>query len=192
MAPTEPVLSERQQLFFKRLYKRCEVQMALIRGAQDFYLSDSITPDQKRHLETTIGAGLWYIRSSGIWSGRISRAALESYHPDLGVKQPRLTADHEYPRKLAATELLERAWSAVENPASELLQLFLDRYGSVNYVTPAENRRLSQFQRADAFTSPAEAYKRAEVNLVGATDAQLASIKRREKSVIEALLHDSA
>lgn len=189
MGSTEPVLTEHQQRFFKKLYKRCEAQLILIRGAQDFYLGEDVTPDQKRHLETTVGAGLWYIRSSGIWSGRISRAAVHSFHPESGVQKPRWTADHEYPRKLAATELLKRDWSAVENPALELLNLFLDRYGSVNYVTPTENRALSKYQRADAFTSPEEAYRLASVDLVAATDEQLASIKRREKRVIESLLH---
>lgn len=184
-------MNEREKRALLKLFKRCEAQISLIQGVQDFYRGNEISSDQKRHLETTLGAGLWYIKSSGIWSGRISRAAIESYHPKSGENKPRLTADHEFPRKLAAAEILGRDWSEIENPAVELLGLFLDRYGLVNYVTPKENKRLSKFQRAGTFTNSADAYTQAAVNLIEASESQLASIKKRDGRAIETLLKDA-
>ena len=61
-----------------------------------------------------IGAAIWYLpQGDGLWTGKISLEAIRVFHPDLGVVKPKLTANHNFPRKVAAKERLELASSCI-------------------------------------------------------------------------------
>jgi hypothetical protein len=44
--------------------------------------------------------------SQRVRTGKMSVEAIKAHHPESGVQEPKLTADHEYPRKIAAADLL--------------------------------------------------------------------------------------
>jgi hypothetical protein len=80
--------------------------------------------------------------SEECWTGNISIEMINSHHPNSGNQEPRLTADHEYPRKIAAADLLARYVIENTNLRDEPLHLYLSKYGRFNYITPRENRTL--------------------------------------------------
>ena len=174
-----------------RIYARCAVIAELVQKMQPMYAAAETIPYQRQHIETIVGAGLWYIPNRSLWTGFMSVGALQSFHPSSGEKKPKLTQDHQYPRKVAARQLLERDWAQVEEPASELTLSYLKTYGRFNYVTPRENRALMPFQRAHRFESPEAAYREAGVRLLKVEPSLLALIKARDGLTIERLLDDS-
>jgi hypothetical protein len=89
---------------------------------------------------------------------------LRVHHPESGVQVPKLTADHEYPRKIAAADLLMRHTGESANLRDELLPLYVNKYGRFNYITPHENRSLMRHQRRGAFKDPATAYMNANIS----------------------------
>jgi hypothetical protein len=136
-----------------------------------------------------IGAAIWYFpQGPESWTGRISAEALHSHHPESGETKPKLTADHEYPRKVAAVELLQINWDQTLEPGEILLQLYAKKYGRFNYITPRENRSLMSYQRATAFQDPMTAYAFARIRLVSITRAELVRVKARDAAAIEAAL----
>ena len=97
------------------------------------YHDKATTNDQKRYLDTRIGAALWYLPvPRECWTGKISVEAVNTHHPDSGVVEPKLTADHEYPRKIAAADLLTRYASGDANLKDDLLSLRVNKYGRFN------------------------------------------------------------
>src|SRR5579859_3607181 len=96
----------------KKLAERCAVLADVIRSIIPIYHSPKTTENQRHLIETMIGAAIWYLPTgSGLWTGMISLRAIQAFHPDSGVETPKLTADHNFPRKVAAKELLYLAWS---------------------------------------------------------------------------------
>ena len=70
------------------------------------YTDKNINEDQKRLIETTLGAALWYLPNDRkFWTGKISIKAL-NYLKNKKGKIIDLTKDHEFPRKIAAKEKL--------------------------------------------------------------------------------------
>ncbi len=68
-----------------------------------------------------IGAAIWYLpHPNDLWTGYISRDAIASHHPYSGDAKPRLTADHLYPRKIAAAELLRMSWGDCDQSEGKL------------------------------------------------------------------------
>jgi hypothetical protein len=118
----------------------------------------------------------------------VSVEAINSHHPNSGDQAPKLTADHEYPRKFAAADLFARYLSADTNLREQLLHLYLSRYGRSNYITSRENRALMRYQRTDKFIDPLTAYGKAGVKLVSLTRTELSKIKARDLHTIEQLL----
>jgi hypothetical protein len=172
-----------------KLEGRCELLADVVESVGDLYHNKTTTEDQKGYLETIIGAALWYLPvPKECWTEKISVDAIRAHHPDSGVQEPKLTADHEYPRKIAAADLLAR--HAVENVElkDELLLLYKNKYGRFNYITPYENRSLMRHQRRDAFDDPATAYRKAGIRLVTVTRAELSSIKTRNAHAIARIL----
>ena len=119
---------------------------------------------------------------------KASVEAINSHHPNSGDQAPKLTADHEYPRKIAAADLLAKYLSADTNLREELLPLYLSRYGGFNYITPRENRALMCYQRIEKVIDPLTVYGKAGVKLVSITRAELSKIKARDLYTIEQLL----
>lgn len=169
----------------QRLQNRCEILAKTILQIKPLYM-DCEDESQKAFLETLIGAGIWYL-GKGVWTNKISTNVVKSFHPDSGEIEPKYTEDHEYPRKVAARELLQMDWKNFDNKTDKLIQLFKDKYGRVNYVTKNENSRLTKFQKVDVFISPKLAYQNANVQLINITNEQLMEIKQRNIAVINKL-----
>jgi len=99
-----------------------------------------------------------------------------------------LTADHEYPRKIAAADLLTNHAGENVKLKDEVLRLYLNKYGRFNYITPHENRSLMRHQRRDTFVDPATAYRNANIRLVTVSRAELTGIRTRDVRVIAQVL----
>ncbi len=84
-------------LYEDRVTNKCSALLNLILGIRDFYnFSNS---DNKKFIETTIGAAIWYLPKNHkiLFTGKISKDAI--------LKGER-SEDHLYPRKISALELL--------------------------------------------------------------------------------------
>lgn len=175
----------------EKIRSRCEVIAELVRQLQPMYQREASTQYQRDHIETIVGAGLWYIPNKSLWTGRISHAAVYSFHPHSGVEKPKVTEDHYYPRKVAARKLLELDWSEVQNPASKLTKMYREKFGRFNLVTPSENRALMPHQRTHTFKSPELSYSKAGIKLLSLDSDQLQLVKSRDARTIDSILKDS-
>ncbi len=161
----------------------------VVESVGPIYHSATTTKDQRHFIETIIGAALWYLAvPEECWTGKVSVEAINNYHPDSGDEDPRLTADHECPRKIAAADLLARYPSDGANLENELLPLYLNKYGKFNYITPRENRALMRYQRREAFIDSSTAYEQAGIKLISITRPELSKIKARDLHTVEQLL----
>jgi hypothetical protein len=142
---------------------KCEALSHVIRGIQSFY-SNEASESQKQLIETMIGAAIWYMpRMRELWTGLISKVAFE----EIG-KGKKPTKDHEYPRKIAGTELLKTGGTG-----EDLESAYVERFGKFTLVTAQENRRLVKFQKPLIFKTPAEAYAKAEIELIDVREKYL-------------------
>lgn len=181
----EPAVREK----LKKIIGRCSALANAAIQIQNIYSDEATSEDQRNFLETMIGAGIWYLDSKGIPTNKISVGVLKDYHPDRGVKKPKYTEDHEYPRKVAARELLKFDWSGIDVPAIKFFELYNEKYGRVNYVTSTENKSITKYQRVSVFTTPEKAYEQAGIKLVEVADIELSKVKARDRAVIERLLN---
>lgn len=138
----------------KKLHEKCQALHEMLCGVSEYYKNSS--KDQKIFIETTIGAAIWYLPKNKklLFTGKISLDAL--------AKNER-SEDHFYPRKIAARELLQRAH---ENTVTDVVKLFLEKYGRYNYVSKSENKNLIKYQKLNNFLNSEDSYKRAKVTLV--------------------------
>jgi len=170
----------------RKLEERCLVLAQLLKVIGPVYKNKNT--DQKNFIETILGAAIWYLpQSKELWTGKISRSALMSFSPK-NTFAPLLTKDHEFPRKIAARELLKIKWKSVQKPGMKILDLYNRKYGKFNYLTPLENRVLMKFQRVDSFVSPEVSYKNAKINLLKITAKQFIKVLARDLKTIDALL----
>jgi hypothetical protein len=109
---------------------------------------------------------------------KASVEAINSHHQNSGDQAPKLTADHEYPRKIAAADLLAKYLSADTNVRGELLHLYLSRYGGFNCITPRENSALMRYQRTEKVIDPLTVYEKAGVKLVSIKEQSYRRLKR--------------
>src|SRR4051812_40828960 len=90
-----------------KLAERCNVLSEVVRSIAPIYLASATTENQRQLVETMIGAAIWYLpQAAGLWNGMISINAVQNFHPNNGIEKPKLTADHSFPRKVAAKQLL--------------------------------------------------------------------------------------
>jgi len=152
----------------RRLFERSEVVARTVMSQQDFYQSHECTSNQRQLLETMVGAAIWYFPQAvdDLWTGSISRGALTAYAESAQPQTVKLTKDHHYPRKVAASELFALDWSLIVNPAAEVLRRYLTSYGQFNYVLPEENKRLVKYQKTYSFVSPEHSYASAGIELI--------------------------
>jgi len=170
----------------RKLHEQTEILARLVQHIAPLYNDPSLLPSQKQLIETTVGAAIWYLpQGIDLWTGKISLNAAKAYHPSSSPHSPPPTKDHEYPRKVAASELLSIAWGGISNPGAEVLERYKLKYGRFNLVTKQENRSLMMYQRDHAFTDPSQAYKSAGIKLISITSSELSDLKRRIVSVIE-------
>ena len=170
-----------------RLLERADVVARTVLSQQAFYQSHQCSPNQRQLLETMVGAAIWYFpQTDDLWTRMISVDALRAFVHTSRSTEVKLTKDHHYPRKVAASELFALDWSLIDNPAAEVLQRYLNRYGQFNYVLPEENKRLVKYQKTHSFKSPDCSYASAGIKLIQLSlplfkeicsgDAELASL----------------
>ena len=140
-----------------KVINKCSALLKLILGIKDFYKQSN--DDNKRFIETTIGAAIWYLPKNNeiLFTGKISKDAILK-----GEK----SEDHLYPRKIAASELLNYKWEDELDPVKALADLFMTKYGRDNYVSKLENKRLIKFQKSEVFETPQKSYAAAGIELV--------------------------
>jgi hypothetical protein len=143
--------------FDEKIRERSEALIALVQGVRPFY--QQATESQKRLIETTIGAALFYFPQSKsvLWTGKISREA-----KDTGERSP----DHPFPRKIAATEILSIDWKNHPDPVNSLSRLYKEKYGIYHWVSKRENKALQQVTKKGGFTTPEEAYEQVGIELI--------------------------
>lgn len=174
-----------------KLKERCQTLANIVREVSKIYKKPQSTENQKHFIETMIGAALWYLPVvDECWSGKISVEAVQSFHPENNTK-PALTSDHEYPRKIAAADLLTRDLEATGDLAESLYHLYKNKYGRINYITPRENKALMRYQRKGVFENPTISYQKVGIKLISITKAELSKIKARDHETIESLLKRS-
>jgi hypothetical protein len=171
-----------------KLQQRCAVLVEVAKKLGTLYTTDGATVTQRHYIETILGAALWYLPTSKeLWTGKISIQALRDFHPRSGSAKPRLTEDHEFPRKVSAVELMQRAWKD-EDPSAAMLELYLKKYGRFNYITPTENKVLVKFQKTHLFADPESAYASANVRLLTISSAELKKILKRDDQTIDSCI----
>jgi hypothetical protein len=174
-----------------RLLERAEVIARTILSQQQFYNSQDITFNQRQLLETMIGASIWYLPQSGdLWTGAISHEALSCLALSAKPKSVKLTKDHNYPRKVAAAELLALDWSKIENKPQEVADRYLRVYGKFNYVLPEENKKLVKYQKTHNFISSAQSYEDAGIKLHQLSSHILKAILAGDTEIAKMALSD--
>jgi hypothetical protein len=147
----------------RKIFEKAEILGQMILAMRKIY--DAAKPDQKKLMETMVGAAIFYFpRSEKLWTNKISQKALDhlkSYGTTKG-----LTKDHQYPRKEAGRELLTGQSGSSENITVEVCDLYRNKYGRHNWVTKSENRKLVPFQKEGIFITPEGAYKKAAITLL--------------------------
>ena len=95
----------------------------------------------------------------------------------------KLTKEHQYPRKIAAKELL-KAKNKLAQKEVCLQTLYEEKYAKFNYVTPQENKKISKFQREGVFVDIATAYSLAKIELREITTQELKNLKKGRKKLV--------
>jgi len=169
-----------------KLKERCGILVDIIKAISPIYRKDNTNANQKKLIETMVGAAIWYFpQGDECWTGQISINAIKSYHPNAEEKEPKLTKDHEYPRKIAATNLLKMG---AELNSEKMFLLYHEQYGKFNYITSKENYTLKRFQKEKVFIEPRKAYEQAGIKLLSISLIELKQIKKKNQGVIEELL----
>jgi hypothetical protein len=177
---------ERELTRENRIALDCGALSSVISAIRTFYTNAEVS--QKALIETMIGAAIWYIpKPKNAWTGKISRRALEKLHPDAEGEPGRLSEEHVYPRKMAAKELLTQA--NLESGVVE--KLFREKYGTLHYITPEENKAVIRFQKSNVFTTSERAYQQAGIVLISVDRNDLKAIKDRDRVTIERYLAET-
>ena len=173
------------------LLEKTEVLARTVISQQSFYKSADCSEKQKQLFETMVGAAIWYLpQGNELWTGFISKEALEQLAKADNPKGVRLTKDHHYPRKVAAKELFEENWAQISDPSAEILERYLKKYGCFNYVLPEENKRLVKYQRSHCFVSPKASYEQAGIGLKKLSLENLKAIQKGDRKLALLLLSD--
>ena len=166
------------------LFNKYNALLKLITALRPTYLD--ATEDEKSFMQTVVGAAIFYLpkRTRELWDGKISKQALADHHPDFGIKNPKLSEDHIYPRKDSAKELLENDWS--EKTVDDLINCYCRKLGKFTYVTQRENKELIKYQKKAS--SHSEASKLAGLIFFKISYEELSLIKKRDRKTIEKIL----
>lgn len=161
----------------EKLKERCEILEKVVISVSDVYWDENTKEDQKRLIETIIGAAIWYLpHNEKYWTGRISKTAKETLEKNNKAK---LTKEHQFPRKIAAKELLKE--KEILKKVGSLHKLYEEKYAKFNYVTPEENKLISKHQRDDVFIDIETAYKDANIELVDLDKQVLKNLRKKRK-----------
>lgn len=170
----------------RKLKEKCDALAEMVISIAPIYISNLHNKNKKQLIETTIGASIWYLpHGIEFWTGNISFEAISQF---LTSSTPKLSKDHQYPRKVAARDLLLYNWDEIEKPGDRLLSLYKQSYGMYNFITPRENKYLTAFQKENVFISIEKSYQEAGIHLIKVTEHELRKIKKRDKQLIKNLL----
>jgi hypothetical protein len=163
---------------------RCKILAEMINNIKDIY--KTANENQKAFIQTIIGAAIWYIpKPKMYWTGKISVEAIKSFLPQNN-EIPKLSEEHDIPRKIAAKQLLEKE----EILTSEYVKReYLEKYCKIHYITPNENRRAIKFQKAKIYQESKKVYKDANIKLIKISVEQLKQIKERNEEIINNILN---
>ncbi|MBX7153252.1 hypothetical protein K1X84_16615 [bacterium] len=163
-----------------KIIDRCNVLADLLNAVRPIYICANF--GQKALIETTIGAAIWYIpKMDESFSGLISRKVIKSFRD----KNPQISEEHIYPRKVSAKELLNMG----KISGDQMLHLYRTKYCKICLITPSENKQAIQFQKVNAFSSPGVVYKKAGIELVNITKDELKALKKGNPQVLNLLEH---
>jgi hypothetical protein len=161
-----------------KLEERCKVLEKVVISISNIYWAKETTDDQKKLIETIIGAAIWYLpHNENYWTGKISKTAKEALDNN---KKAKLTKEHQFPRKIAAKELLQEK-EKIANKETSLQKLYEEKYAKFNYVTPNENKKISRYQRDDVFIDIETAYQKSEIELIEITFEELKNLRKGTK-----------
>lgn len=178
-------MNQRAQHRETKLETQCSILADIVVALRPAY--SKAAPQQRALIETMIGAAIWYVpKSAQAWTGRISSGALKAFHPDSGIKNPKFSEEHVYPRKVAARLLLEDQ----SLDGARLMALFKEKYGRLHFITSDENKAVQRYQRSDVFTTPEDAYAQAGIVLVEVTEQDLRLVKKRDRDTIKRYLNN--
>jgi len=142
---------------------------------KELYPDPDVSDDQKKFMETMFGAGIFYLPDSiENWTGKISEECLSQIRLN---KTYTPTKEHEYPRKIAATHLLNNI-DKIESGELDLVDFYLNNCGRYNFVTRSENTKLKKHQKSEVFTNPETSYLEANINLVEITEEDYKNLKK--------------
>ena len=148
----------------KKLKERCSILRKCIINLFEIYHNVNTNEDQRKLIETMIGVAIFYLPNADLWTGKGSEEALKLLKQ--GEPISKLTREHEFPRKLAAKEVLTSELNNLEESEDRLFELYTDKYGKWNYVTKKENNILKKFQKEASFISSTDSYLKAGIKLV--------------------------
>ena len=115
-----------------KILDNAEVIARTVMSQQPFYKSIDCNENHRQLLETMVGAAIWYLpQGKELWTGEISVEAINklSETKQLGS----LTKDHNYPRKVAASELFKVDRSKIPIPHEVVLNRYQTKYGLFNF-----------------------------------------------------------
>jgi len=147
-----------------KLKEKCHVLRKCIISLSEIYHDANTNDNQRRLIETMIGAAIWYLPNLDLWTGKISEEAYKLINK--GTPRSKLTKEHEFPRKLAAKEVLTLELNNLMKSEVKLFELYTNKYGKWNLVTPKENKMLGKFQKDTVFISPEDSYAKAGIRLM--------------------------
>jgi hypothetical protein len=163
---------------------RCEILAEMINNIKVIY--KTANENQKAFMQTIIGAAIWYMPKPRIyWTGKISVEAIKSFLPQ-NTEIPKLSEEHDIPRKIAAKQLLEK--EDILTP-EYMKKEFLRKYCKIHYITPNENKKAIKFQRTNIYQESKKVYKNANIKLIKISDEQLKQIKERNEEIINTILN---
>ena len=109
-----------------KLKDRCEVLRRMLVSLKELYPDPNVSDDQKKFMETMFGAGIFYLPDSlENWTGKISEECLNQIRLNKSYSP---TKEHEYPRKIAATHLLNNI-DKIESGELDLVDFYLNNCG---------------------------------------------------------------
>jgi len=159
-------------------FKSETLAQLIINTAEQYKKSDR---GQKSLLETLVGAGIWYLPSTGLklFNQKISKVALQSLKDNS--EGTNLVEEHGIPRKVAGRLLYTKHLEEIKKNPLIVKELYLNQFGKFNLVLKQENGNLVKHQKVDVFENEEAAYQKAKIELVYFSDEDYQVFKRKKR-----------
>lgn len=160
----------------KKLEERCKMMEMIVMQLAEIYENEA-NADQKKFIETMVGAAIFYLpHNEKYWTGKISENAYQQLKMNGNT---RLTKEHQFPRKIAAKQLLTTEIHGIMRGERSLQSLYEEKYAKYNLVLPQENKKITKFQKDGLFNSIEEAYDRAGIALMDISREEINALKKK-------------